>query len=133
MTWMTTSVASLCLALLLSELPQILRPVDQPPKDPALVDVRAVASKSLRGGAVARFMTLVARDVTDRTGGEWYKIVVPSGYGFIPADAVRAPDDYHVCFAKHDGRWVVVSIAESDFPINKKPHAELLPWPDSPT
>ena len=54
-----------------------------------------------------------------RDGSTWYRIEFATRngiYGFVEADAVRSPEDYHVCFAKRDGRWQIVTIANDEFP-----------------
>src|SRR5437899_4172008 len=49
-------------ALLLTQLPQVLKPVDDASQDPALVAVRSEAIDALRAGSSARFMALVTED-----------------------------------------------------------------------
>jgi hypothetical protein len=36
--------------------------------------------------------------------------------GFVPADSVRNPQDFHVCFGMRSGQWKVTEIADDVFP-----------------
>jgi hypothetical protein len=55
--------------------------------------------------------------VKDDSGAEWRRLDGPKGLkGFVPAETVRDPEDYHVCFASRPNGWQIVDISRNEFP-----------------
>jgi hypothetical protein len=49
----------------------------------------------------------------------WHEIELTGGHsGYVPAETVRDPADYHVCFANRTGRWKIVAIMRDVFPTD---------------
>jgi hypothetical protein len=52
-----------------------------------------------------------------RDGSSWHEIALTGGRrGYVPAETVRDPADYHVCFANRTGRWKIVAMMRDVFP-----------------
>lgn len=76
----------------------------------------------------ARVMGYVTHELVMLQGDEapasppvrWRKIVMPNGHeGWIAADQIRAPTDYHACFARIDGQWQMTEFSRDRAPRSK--------------
>jgi hypothetical protein len=57
------------------------------------------------------------RDADPKGRLQWANVTLPDGRsGYVQEGQIRPTTDYHVCFAKIDGRWLMTSFARDEYP-----------------
>lgn len=114
-----------CAPYVYSAFPNVLPDALEGEVDPwAIIDahVPVRAQRRPTAGVIAYLSWELVRasgwlDADPESRRRWAEVTLPDGrHGYVPEGKIQPPDDYHVCFAKIDGRWLMTAFERDQSP-----------------